>query len=104
MNEYFLKLQAISELREIARTAKANKEAAEIVLSTLEWLNRYCDKNHIVPPNEGLIIEQMTKLQAVLGESPTKLKQPNKTTEDATEYPFTAKSFYPLHPGSLRNS
>lgn len=84
MNEYFLKLQAIGELEEIAKMAKANREATEIMLSILGWLNRFCDENHIKAPDEDLIIDQMKKLQTLLGESPD-LQRPLKSPRDSTE-------------------
>lgn len=81
---YMLKMELVDELRRAFKLMEANRQAAEILTSSLEYINRFCDENNITPPNEGKIISAMNRLQEILssagsyhgGESAKKLPEP----------------------------
>ena len=66
---YLLKMELIAELKEVSKLIEANRQTGEILLSTLTWLNRYCEENGIRPPNQEKISNQMARILGLLGET-----------------------------------
>lgn len=65
---YLLKMEVINEFKRAARLIEANRETMEILMSTLDWVNRFCEENSITPPNSEKIIGVMDKIQALLSD------------------------------------
>ena len=68
-DSHLLRMELVKELKEVALLIKANKEAGEILLCSLTWLNRYCEKNHIPPPDGERIASAMTRIESLLNPS-----------------------------------
>jgi hypothetical protein len=86
MDDYDIKLLANEELRQAIKIKRLNEQLLEHLHSTLIWAIRYCRKNNIPLPNEHIMKSSLEKAEKYLQQmpysSPTKVKQPDKTTED----------------------
>jgi hypothetical protein len=68
-DHYLLKMELINELRQAYQLIEANREAGEILVSSLNSVNQYCRANNIPLPNHEKILAQMNKIQALLAPS-----------------------------------
>jgi hypothetical protein len=63
---YLLKMEQVKELNDLYKRIEANRQAGEILLSALTYVNRFCDQNGITPPDANKMIDAMEKLKALM--------------------------------------
>ncbi len=86
-DERYIKLQALEELRQALRIKKINEDLLELLNSTLVWLVRYCDKNHL-PLDYPKLEKRLKKIQELITQLPisNEILQRDKANDDLTEY------------------
>jgi len=58
--DYALKMQRIYELKEALVFKTANQELYDLLLSTIVWLFRYCDRTGVHPPDVSARLKKIT--------------------------------------------
>ncbi len=83
-------MQRLYELKEALIFKKANQELYDLLISTTEWLLRYCQRNGISPPNIEQLYEKIKKVSekvdVIYPDNPSdEFLQRKRTDEDLTE-------------------
>ena len=98
MDNYHLKRQLIGEIHEAVRVKELNVELMEHLAFTANWILRYCEKNHITPPDLDRLHELIDRSRELVQKmyepySSPKNKHPFKTPKDSTEPIIIIKSY-----------
>jgi hypothetical protein len=97
MNEFDAWQQIVEEWKQVDKMKKLNQRLYDELGGCLMYILEYSEKNNIVLPNRDRLFRMVDNIHKTMDTiwdyhhkingttSPTKMQQPNKTTEDSTE-------------------
>lgn len=90
MDDYHLKMQLVSEIREVLRIKELCLELADATQSTLKWQMDYCRKNNIPILKERPLMDLLNRCESLItriyGDLPPLHQHPDRTPPDSTEH------------------
>jgi hypothetical protein len=96
MNEFDAWQQIVEEWKQVDKMKKLNQRLYDELGGSLIYILEYSEKNNIILPNRDRLFRMVDNIHKTMntiwdyhhkinGTAPTKMQQPNKTTEDEIE-------------------